>query len=124
MHELCEAHRLRVEPHPVCEPTALDIAHHVVDRSQADRGSDRRRGELLGRVAGLQVTACEAPAVDERVDRLAVDTDLRELERAAGVARHPWLAYRTSTSRHGGPERDVDVVDHPGKVVDTIAVGA
>src|SRR5436305_11419897 len=72
-----------IELDPVVHPAELDIADAMVDRDQADaraRVPVARDGDVAGHVRALV-----AGPVDERVDRLAVGGDRRQLDRAVRI---------------------------------------
>ncbi len=83
--QLAEAHDLGVEPHPVVEPALFDVADDVIDASEADGRTDRRVGQVVVVVAGLEQLAAVTAAVDERVHRVAVRRDLAESQLAVLV---------------------------------------
>ncbi len=102
----------------------LDVADDVVDAGEADGRADRRVGEVVVVVAGLEQLAAIAAAVDERVHGVAVRSDLTEAQLAVLVLLGPRLPDGPGSPRHGCGERSVGVVHEPREVVHAVTVAA
>src|SRR5712691_6413729 len=109
-----------VELDPVLHPAELDVADAVVDRAEADAVPLGRVDRLVAR----QVEPGVVGAVHERVHRVAVGGDRRQLDPAELVLDPAGLDDAARAALHGLPVRLGRVRDGERDVLDAVAVAA
>src|SRR4029453_13973992 len=118
--QLGEAHDPLVELDPLVHPAQLDVADHVVDSLQADRGQrggDRGPGGEPG-----QERPVVAGAVEQRVDGVAVGGDGRPADDAVLVLVVARLEHAGGAPLGGGGIGGGGVGHGQGDVADPVAV--